>query len=195
VQSAWQAGDAAQPPGGGDAATAEDQGEACPFDAAEHARTLCSAEEASEAERLVAELSASCLRQLCMELRGSCLEHFSIGEEREAIRREALTSLEDKATCQYLKELEEQRNLERAAVADVAERGLQLRNLLSSRKSSLGTSMSVGSRLASRPNSRPASRPVSANGRGSRSSSRQGGAALHTRPPPAPLMGFHTEKS
>jgi len=128
--------------------------------------TLCESEETGAVMRLLEGLSNDTLRKLCVELRVKALQAFAPAEEREALRREALSGLEDESTAQYVDELEQQRDEERAAFCEVVERGRELYKLLESRKTSLlaarlSTSVVSTSASTSRPTSRPPSRSSS----------------------------------
>merc|ERR1712083_652656 len=124
--------------------------------------TLCESADNGEAVRLLDGLSSEALRKLCVELRVKALEAFAPAEECEALRREALSGLEDEATARYVAELEQQRDEERAAFSEAVERGREVHKLLESRKmiaARLSTSVVSTSASTPRPVSRSSSRP------------------------------------
>jgi hypothetical protein len=165
----------------GSEGTALDDGADDPvvLDDASILRRVCIAEADAEAEKLLGRLSVAQLRCLCVGLRAHSMQNFAPAEERETLRRIAVSALEDGTTDHYIRDLEHRRSVEQAALNDVVERGLQLRSCLSSRKGS-NASRSLSRPLTpvagrSRPGSRSGSRPATATG---------------SRPPPQPAYGY-----
>jgi hypothetical protein len=126
---------------------------------------LCGNNDGAKVTNLLESLDVDILQKLCVLLREKALETFAPAEEQEALRREALSGLEDEQTVRYSIELKRQRDVERAAYCEAVERGRQIHSLLENRKMSLLAtrmqSMSVASTAAptSRPPSCSTSRP------------------------------------
>jgi len=149
------------------------------WDVGEYARAFCSVEHAENEEAAVQDLSCDQLQELCMSLLKRACETFSPAHERATLQNEALKGLQDSATEEYVKRLEERVKASKAQFADAAERSRRLKWVLESRKTALraGSPMSrpptassqattmvpnAGSRPGSRPGSSGPSRPVSA---------------------------------
>lgn len=145
------------------------------WDSGEYARAFCSMERAENEEAAVQDLSCEQLRELCMSLRQRSCELFSPAKERAALEKEALAGLQDSATEEYVRRLEERVKAAKTQYADCQESSRRLRWVLESRKNALraGSPMSrplTASSQAttafpvggSRPASSGPSRPISA---------------------------------
>eukprot|EP00746_Dinoflagellata_sp_MGD_P106862 gnl/MRDRNA2_/MRDRNA2_44795_c0_seq1.p1 gnl/MRDRNA2_/MRDRNA2_44795_c0~~gnl/MRDRNA2_/MRDRNA2_44795_c0_seq1.p1 ORF type:complete len:974 (-),score=212.73 gnl/MRDRNA2_/MRDRNA2_44795_c0_seq1:228-3149(-) len=144
------------------------------WNANEYARAFCSVERAENEEAAVQDLSCEQLLELCISLRQRSCELFSPAKERATLEKEALAGLQDSATEEYVRRLEERVKIAKSQYADAQERSRRMRWVLESRKATLraGSPMSRPPTASSQattafpPGSRPASsgpsRPVSA---------------------------------